>query len=256
MDDVGAAAKQNEIYGRTRVGVGPVHVPFPGNFLFFKYLPGIRKWGPYPEMSPALWLEFLELLRRSGARLTLGVTASWVERDGTLVPFPQKFPAQAEILRDAAREGLVEIANHGLTHCVLMEGRFRPKLFSGNRTEHREFWPWVPDEVQADHLKRSQAILQDWFGIPVVTLVPPGNVFHDATVRIAKELGIRIISCKTATRVEGGLAYVGDENLLPFHDREIVLEGTGWLTRQLERLDWSGVRFVREVGEALLAGAA
>jgi len=47
MDDVGAASKRHEVYGRTRLSVGPVRVPFPGNLLWLKYLPPIKSWGPY-----------------------------------------------------------------------------------------------------------------------------------------------------------------------------------------------------------------
>jgi peptidoglycan/xylan/chitin deacetylase (PgdA/CDA1 family) len=256
LDDVGAATKRNEVYGRTRIPVGPLQVPFPGNFLFLKYLPGIRKWGPYAELSPAVWETFLALLERKGWPVTVGITASWVEDDGSLTPFPKKFPAQAALLKQAAEKGVIEIANHGLTHCVVAGNQFKPRWFSSNRKAHREFWEWIPESTQKEALERSQDILQSYFG-PVVTLIPPGNVYQPSTVRLAKTVGIRLVSCKTPTRVEDGVAYVGDEELLAFHDREIALEGPSWLEKRIagETLAPS-LAFVKTIGLEMLSPQA
>lgn len=253
LDDVGAATKQYEVYGRTRIPLGPVSFPFPGNFLFLKYLPPIKKWGPYREMRETEWESLWNLLRLQGTKLTIAVTATWVERDGSLTPFPVKYPAQARSLKSALKEGLIEIANHGLTHCVLANGQFKPRYFSSNRKAHREFWDWIPWETQRRHLRESQQILQDYFETAIVTFVPPGNVFQEATVELAREAGIRTISCKTTTRLEKDMAFIGDEDLLTFHDREIALEGLGWLTQRLDQLDHRPLQFVRELGETLCA---
>ena len=51
LDDVGAASKQHEVYGITRIRVGPLVLPFPGNLLFLKYIPPIKRWAPYAELS-------------------------------------------------------------------------------------------------------------------------------------------------------------------------------------------------------------
>lgn len=249
MDDIGAATKRNEVYGRTRIPVGPLQVPFPGNFLFFKYLPGIRKWGPYEELSPSVWQTFFQLLKDRSCPLTLGVTASWVEDSGVLTPFPKKYPEQARLLKQAADDGIIEIANHGLTHCVLKDFLFKPRLFSSNRTAHREFWDWVPPETHRESLQRSQSILQEYFARSVTTLIPPGNVYQPCTVEFAREYGIRTISCKTPTRFEKEIAFIGDEDLLPFHDREIAREGVNWLTTRLQALDIPALRLIRDLGD-------
>jgi len=251
MDDIGAATKRNEIYGRTRVPVGPIQVPFPGNFLFLKYMPGIRKWGPYDELSPLVWEEFLALIERKKLPVTVGVTATWVEDSGTLTPFPKKFPGQAAFLKTAALSGIIEIANHGLTHCVLQNSQFKPRLFSSNRKAHREFWDWIPPETHQQNIRDSQAILQDYFGFPVTTFIPPGNVFQPCTVEFAAEHGIRTLSCKTPSRVENDMAFVGDEDLVPFHDREIALEGVAWLENKSEDFAVEHLRFVRDLGDEL-----
>lgn len=252
MDDVGAATKQNEVYGRTRIPLGPIHIPFPGNFLFIKYIPGIKKWGPYPEMTPRQLESYLSLLETNRWPVTLGVTASWVEDDGRLTPYPVKYPEQARLLKKAAEHRIVEIANHGLTHCVLEGKQFRPRLFSSNRTAHREFWDWVPEGVHRENLERSQDILQSYFDRPIETLIPPGNVYQPMTIRIAKTFGIKTVSCRTPSRVEDGVAYVGDDQLLAFHDREMVLFGESWLSSRLQSVKATALQFVGDLGKKML----
>ena len=235
LDDVGAASKQHEVYGVTRIPVGPFALPFPGNLLFLKYLPPIKRWAPYPELTAAQWEEILTTLSEAGARLTVAVTAGWVERDGRIVPFPTKFPDQARALRDGVEGKLVEIANHGYTHCLMEEGLFRPRLFSGNRPYHREFYEWLPEEVHREHLRAAQDILGSWFGVPIETFVPPGNVMSAKTVTAAASVGIRFISrLGGAPRGDaGGMVFVDGPRVLGFHDRDLVRRGIGYLRQQL-----------------------
>lgn len=246
MDDVGASSKHFEVYAR--------RLPLPGrlgdvgNALFLKYLPPFRAWGPYPELSPAVWRAVVASLRRSEARLTVGVTACWVNADGSLDPFPRRFPEQAAIVAAAARDGVVEVANHGLTHCVLSGRRFLPRAFGGNRTYHREFWDWIPAEEQHDHLDRAQRIFRDWLGAAPITFVPPGNVFGEATVAAARAVGLRVLSCATTPRAVDGLAIVGNEGVDAFHDRDVALGGVEWLDRRIASLPaGTRFRFVRDL---------
>jgi len=58
---------------------------------------------------------------------------------------------------------VIEIANHGLTHCVVRKKLFRPRLFSSNRRCHREFWSWFGKESHFEHIKKFQEILQGFF---------------------------------------------------------------------------------------------
>jgi peptidoglycan/xylan/chitin deacetylase (PgdA/CDA1 family) len=235
LDDVGAASKQHEVYGVTRLPLGPLALPFPGNLLFLKYLPPIKRWGPYPELTAAQWEAALGALADAGARLTVAVTAGWVERDGAIVPFPRKFPEPARALRGGLDRGLVEIANHGYTHCLMDDGRFRPRLFSGNRPYHREFYEWLPEEVHREHLHAAQDILGSWFGVPIETFVPPGNVMSAKTVAAAASAGIRFISRMGGAPAGDtlGIVFVDGPQVLAFHDRDLVIHGTGYLRRQL-----------------------
>lgn len=248
LDDPGAASKRNEVYSDWRWRWGSLRLD--GNWLFLKYLAPFRKWGIYPELTAAEWHEVFDLLTAHRASLTVAVTASWVEGDGTLTPFPQKFPAAAAALKEGQQQGLIEIANHGLTHCVLADGVFRPRWFSGNRRFHREFWDWVPPEIHAEHLRQAQNILQAYFATEVVTFVPPGNVFTAATVTSAVRQGLRYLSCATEACEQDGMRILGNVDTLAFHDREIVLEGVGWLDKLLTRHAGYNFCTVKELAEA------
>ncbi len=188
MDDVGAASKRNEVYGITRLELGGLRVPFPGNLLFFKYLP----------------------------------------------------------------RGLLEVANHGYTHCVLERGRFRPRVFSGNRAEHREFYDWLPESVHREHVRISQEILQDFLGRKVETLVPPGNVLSRKTLKAAAEAGLRYVSClgAQAWAPADGLVLVDDRRVRAFHDRDVVRGGIRWLEGLRVGAPSGGYVTVREVAAA------
>ena len=217
MDDVGASTKHFEVYSKKIFG----------NFLFLKYLSFFRAWGVYEEISPEMWQEIFQALDVNDAKLTIGVTATWVERDGTLVPFPEKFPLQADLLKAAEDEGLIEIANHGLTHCVV--GRHLPKPFSSNRTFHREFWDWLPEDLHKEHISQSQKIFKSWLGRSPVGLIPPGNVYSNSTVRAAEENGIKYINSSSSMEMDSHINYIDESMVDAFHDREIALEGIDWL---------------------------
>jgi peptidoglycan/xylan/chitin deacetylase (PgdA/CDA1 family) len=236
--------------------MGPLALPFPGNFLFLKYVPPIKRWGPYRELSAPEWEGVLVALEAAGARMTAAITAGWVEANGSVTPFPRKFPDAAGVIREGARRGLLEIANHGYTHCVLRDRRFRPRLFVGNRQFHREFHDWLPPGTHREHVERAQSILQEFFGQSVVTFVPPGNVFSRVTLHAAAAGGIRYVSCLDPGRFGpvDGLTWVADGDVVALHDRDLVLGGLAALERVL-RAPAHTLVTVREVGARLDRGA-
>ena len=246
LDDVGACSKRYEVYSDHAWRIGPVGVS--ANWLFLKYLPPFKKWGPYRELTAQDWDAILDVLEHHQAKLTVAVTAAWPESAGRLIPFPERFPDEAAALMSGVQRGLIEIANHGLTHCVLRDNAFKPRWWSGNRPFHREFWDWIPLEEQERHIRRSQEILQDYFRTEVVTFVPPGNVFTDATLEIAQRYGLRHLSCKASGPRSEHLTILPEEQVVAFHDREIVLNGLEWFERLLARHDEAEWRFVRELG--------
>ena len=236
IDDIGASTKRFEVYSKRKFG----------NFLFLKYLNGFKAWGPYREMIVSEWIEIFNILRECSAKLTVGITAAWVERNGDYIPFPEKYPDEADVLKDGLDEGLLEIANHGLTHCVVR--KHLPRAFSSNRQYHREFLKLLPREIHFDHLEQSQKILQDYFGTRITTLIPPGNVFTNDTVEAAYSYGIKRINYANRKNsflrenikiINGQVTYnknIPLENAIRFHDREIVMGGVDWLKRKLEEI--------------------
>jgi peptidoglycan/xylan/chitin deacetylase (PgdA/CDA1 family) len=224
IDDIGASTKRYEIYSSTRFG----------NILFLKYLKPFRAWGPYRELTPKEWRRTYDILEKHGAFATVGVTATWVEANGNLTTFPEKFPGEAEILRQGAKKGLLEIANHGLTHCVV--GSHLPRAFSSNRKYHREFWEWIPREVHFEHMETSQHILQDWIGEQVTTFIPPGNVYSKDTVEAAEASGIIRINSYRDIGAETHIKFIGEDDVVAFHDRELVVNGVEWLDKKLSSL--------------------
>jgi len=225
MDDVGASSKRFEIYSKKFGGIG--------NVLFLKYLPYFRAWGPYAELQPEHWDSIFDILDAHSAKLTVAVTAAWVERDGKLVPYPKKWPEAFESLKRGVNSGRVQIACHGLTHCVLADNAFLPRYFSSNRSAHREFWEWLPAETHRAHLIEAKEILEDAFNTPIRTLVPPGNVFSDDTLSAASEIGFTLVNCQTNRKSKGNIRILDNENVIAFHDREPMLYGMEWLERLL-----------------------
>lgn len=257
MDDVGASSKKYEVYsnfvwkvsykGQTLRYKGR-KLKFPvGNWLFLKYLRGLKAWGPYREMTAQEWAAIYRLLEQFEAKLTVGVTAAWVESEQQLIPFPERFPEEASMLKEGVQQGLLEIANHGLSHCVLRKNAFKPKWFRSNREQHREFWDWLPPNVHEEHLRRAQDILQTYFQTQVVTFIPPGNVFADATLEAAQKYGLRYVSCKTAPGIYQQLRIIGNQRVLPFHDRDLVLNGVIWLEQLLRQYPNTTFCFVKDL---------
>src|SRR2546430_6730029 len=92
MADVGAASKRTEVYGITRLELGGLRLPFPGNLLFFKYLPPIKRWGPYRELGARHWEAVLGWLYRHRSRLALRVTARSGADHCPVRPYTRQLP--------------------------------------------------------------------------------------------------------------------------------------------------------------------
>ncbi|MFA5261374.1 MAG: polysaccharide deacetylase family protein, partial [Candidatus Omnitrophota bacterium] len=257
MDDVFASTKQFEIYGKDTIRILGRLWPLSliSNFLWLKYCPGLRKRLPYRELRAGEWEQIIKMLLSYNAKLTVGVTAVWVEWSGELIPFFKKFPEQAAVLKNGVEQGVLEIANHGLTHCVA--GRHRPRPFASNRLFHREFWDWIPAETHRDHLRTSQRYLKEYFGCDAVTFIPPGNVWTPDTERFARESGLRYLASTEALSPTGkesnGMRYAGDSEVFLFHDWDIVRQGLGWFKALLESYSGRDIVFIKDL---LPAGCA
>lgn len=251
MDDVGASSKLYEQYGHTHWQIfGKSFLLMPiANYFFLKRIAPFKKWGPYPELKTYEWEEILALLKAYDAYMTVGITAAWVEKDGKYYPFHDKFPEQAKIIRKGVNKGLLEVANHGLTHCIV--NKHLPRFFSSNRKYHREFYSWIPKEVQEQHIRKSQEILQNYFKVPVETFIPPGNIICEFTVKAAERYGIKYISCYKNLGFSNIISVTENDGIYAFHDRELVVNGVEWLRKLLKKnkdKDKTFV-FVKEIGQ-------
>lgn len=256
MDDVGAASKIYNQYGKVNWEVLGKNLPLTpfANWLFFKRTKPFKRWAPYRELIAMEWDSLLSLLRKHNVKLTVGITASWVEPDGSLVPFPKKFPEEASKLKEAVEEGLLEIAHHGLTHCVLRDNLYRPKWFSSNRTYHREFYQWLPEEVHQKHIFEAMDILTSYFKVNIVTFVPPGSVWCEATEKYAFQAGLKFLNSSEAKaptgRESSGLVYIGNKNVIDFHDKDVIERGISWLEHKLLEVKEESLAFcfVKDLG--------
>lgn len=239
IDDIGASSKEFEVYSKRWFGLG--------NMLFLKNLDYFKAWAKYREMEAKEWYKVIELLKKYNAKLTVGITATWVNFDGSCIEFDKKFPEEAKALKYGLEEGVLEIANHGLTHCVLKNNLFRPKLFTSNRTYHREFWEWLGKDLHFEHIKKAQEILQNYFSTKITTLIPPGNVYCDYTIEAAKEYGIKIINCKTIDKSIDKIEIVSNDKIFAFHDKEIIEFGVDWFENILKKYKDYQFKFVREL---------
>tara|TARA_E500000178_G_C16789385_1_gene647295 strand:- start:60 stop:806 length:747 start_codon:yes stop_codon:yes gene_type:complete len=242
MDDVNASTKQFLRYSKKFRRLSPVF-----NIGPLKSIKLFKAWGPYRELHKEEWVEIFKILKKYDAKLTVGVTACWVNQNCELIPFNKKHPEEFEILKQGVDENLIEIGNHGLTHCVLKNKKFLPHYFKGNRTYHREFWDWIPEEEQEMHIKESQKILEKCFGRKITLFIPPGNVFTDKTIKLVSKYGITKINCYTKDKVENDVQIISNNNVIDFHDKEIVELGTKWLEDKINMNSGKEICFVSDL---------
>ena len=233
IDDIGASTKHYNQHGKKRIRLGPFSVPVPfANIGAIKTIEPFRGWGPYDELTVDEWKEAFTVFKKRGIKPVVAVTACWVDAESNLIPFPEKFPDEARFLKTAAHEGLITLANHGLTHCVV--GNHLPRFWSSNRNFQREFWPWLPQEVHTEHIRKSQEILENFFEVPITIFVPPGNVWSEKTYRAFKGTNIAmVISAKYLSDSEmpmEGIEFIDDHTgWINIHDRDIKIRGCKWL---------------------------
>src|SRR3990167_5836759 len=100
LDDLGASSKQYERWSRHRwANVWPLH----DRLLFVA-------WGPYRELAPWQMEIIFSACARARRVLIVAITANWVEADGTLLPYAEKFPDQERVVVAHATRGSLEEA--------------------------------------------------------------------------------------------------------------------------------------------------
>lgn len=240
IDDIGASTKHFNQHGKKRVrlfGCIPFYFPF-ANVWFFKRMEPFRGWAVYDELTKDEWGSILAVFAKHRIVPVVAITATWVERGGTLVPFHEKFPEEAQLLKRAFMEGKIIVANHGLTHCVV--GKHRPRFWSSNRKFHREFLPALDESWHREHIAKSQEILENFFEKPVEILVPPGNMWSVKTYKALHGSHLKKVMCGTpmldSDAPMEGVQFIKDNNeVVAFHDRELKLYGVQWLEQLIKK---------------------
>lgn len=242
IDDIGASSKHFEQHGKklfTHKGLPYFYFPF-ANIGFFKRIPPFRRWGIYDELTAQEWEKYLGIFRNFKIKPIIGITATWVERDSTLTPFPEKFPEEAAILKQALQKRDIIVANHGLTHCRV--GLHLPRFMGSNRQFHREFWPELDQSVHTEHIQRSQHILEDYFEEPITIFIPPGNVWSKKTYAALKNTSITEVHSHRymmdSDEPMRRIAFMDDHHgFLLWHDRELKRLGYHWLEKQISSIN-------------------
>lgn len=240
IDDIGASTKKYNQHGKKlfKFKNFPIfYFPF-SNIGFFKRIWPFKEWAPYEELTAEEWKEFLDIFKKTGIKPTIAITACWVDEKSNLIPFPEKFPDEAAILKNAFNNNEITIANHGLTHCIV--GKHLPNFFTSVRKYHREFWPYLDAKIHEEHILKSQKILEDFFEKPIEAFVPPGHVWSKKTYGAMKNTSIKKIisnrymldSDKPMEKIE----FINDNDYFNFHDRELKLFGTTWLLSKINEI--------------------
>ena len=82
-------------------------------------------------------------------------------------------------------------------------------------------------------MEKSQEIFKQWLGEAPTTLIPPGNVYSVDTLEAAEKFGIKRINSYMNHDVDSKIKIINDGNIDAFHDREVVLEGVGYMEKKL-----------------------
>lgn len=111
INDIGASAKHLNQHGKKVFrwrGIPYFYFPF-ANIGFFKRIPPFRKWAVYDEVTAGEWQACLELFKKYGVQPIVAITATWVEKDGQMIPFPEKFPEEVGVLNAATHHSSIGI---------------------------------------------------------------------------------------------------------------------------------------------------
>lgn len=152
------------------------------------------------ESDTALEGRILDVVANAGTRIVISVVPFIAELDWQLRgPIKLRaLPKDKIALLKAFLPQTVEIALHGYCHQAI------------SRTLGlSEFGDSIPFERQVQRLKDGKHWLEDQFGVPIRTFVPPWNMYGVSTLRAVIEAEFQTVSADVARGpIERGLAYV------------------------------------------------
>jgi hypothetical protein len=257
----------------------------------------------YRELGPDDWRALAAVLRGHSARLGVAAVPAWVDdgdasrgelavhgepgerapgrthpswdvtylsRSGHLHDYAGEFA----LLRELAREGVIDIALHGHTH---MHPDLEAWATASDRHTavewYREFG--APDGRRTgsdDPLGDGISMLTQFFGAPPAALVFPGDAWTDAALERALELDLSLVASYYVALRDGDRFIWAEQVRSPyldepaeswfhagvpvvgyFHARDVSEAGVGWVRDLLDR--WAGAGARRMVGLGELAFA-
>ncbi len=241
IDDIGASTKYYNQWGKKKFrwqGITYFYFPWANYFFLKRHWP-FKGWAKYEELTAEEWQKYLAIFEEYNMKPLIAITASWVDEHSNLIPFPEKFPAEATILKKALQKGKITVANHGLTHSVV--GSHLPYLRHSNRKMHREFWPDLPSSIHREHIIESQKILEKYFEQPITIFVPPGNVWGEKTYEALQETNIKTVLASRymldSNKPMAEIKFQKDDNFFACHDRDLKLGGAKWLNKKIKELE-------------------
>jgi len=96
------------------------------------------------------------------------------------LPLPEE---RAQLFAGAAREGVLEIAQHGYSHQT-----------NGLQAEGYSEFAGLKYEEQVQKIKKGKEFLEQKLGMPVLTFVPPWNSYDVDTLRALEQTGFQCLS--------------------------------------------------------------
>lgn len=139
---------------------------------------------PSPTSDQVLERQILDILAELDIPLTIAVVP--IGRDNVLIQ-----PHNVPHLIDAHAAGLLEVAQHGLSHEALTTNPFGiPSEFQG-----------IPAEVQATRIDAGHRLLASTFPGQIGGFIPPWNTYDATTLDLLAERGFEYVSISSNSRV-------------------------------------------------------
>ncbi|MFA5393859.1 MAG: DUF2334 domain-containing protein [Candidatus Ratteibacteria bacterium] len=147
----------------------------------------VFRYDDYSSLSPTnIELKLIETFKKYDIPCTFGVIPCVCVRDFQDVR-PQNIapltPTKINILKDAIKAGVLEVALHGFSHQTIHEKRYGYTEFSG-----------LDYNSQVTKITKGKNYLEKMLNVPITTFIPPWNSYDPNTIRVLEKLGFKTIS--------------------------------------------------------------
>jgi len=180
-----------KIFVRTLILILLISVLFPGQVMCRakqKTITIVFRFDDYSSRSTTdLEVRLLDAFKKYNVPLTFGVIPYVWAKDvhdlspKSVVPLT---PLKADILRDAIKAGILEVALHGYSHQTLSSPvNARYSEFSG-----------LDYTGQFERIAGGKNLLEKMLGIQITTFIPPWNSYDLNTIKVLEKIGFKTIS--------------------------------------------------------------